>query len=115
MNQFVKLSHKVEIFMPSQTRNGQKIPAEKLHEVRNAEAMNMASLFGGCTGSQAIGYYRSETLGTVQTETIEILFSYASVLEPWHVEQLSKIAADIKTELDQESVMFTIDGEAVFM
>lgn len=115
MNQFVKLSHKVEIFLPSQDRHGQKILTEKLREVRNAEAMNMASLFGGCTGSQAVGYYKSETLGTVQTETIEILFSYASVLETWHVEQLAKIASDIKTALDQESVMFTIDGEAIFM
>ena len=115
MNQFVKLSHKVEIFLPSQDRHGMKIPPEKLRQIRDAEAMNMASLFGGCTGSQAVGYYKSETLGTVQTETIEILFSYASVLEPWHVEQLSKIASDIKTELDQESVMMTIDGEAFFM
>ena len=115
MKEYIKLGHKIEVYLPSQDKHGTILDDDRRNAMRDRAATTLSTLFGGCTGSNAVGYYKSETLGTVQTENILVLFSFAERLDAWYVEQLDRLAHDIKSELAQESVMVTIDGTAIFM
>jgi hypothetical protein len=115
MKEYVRLAHKVEVFIPSQDKHGNRIPASRIKEIRDSTAEALSGMFGGCTGSKAVGFYKSETLGHVQTEDIDLLFAYAEIIDADRVEEIATLAGGIKEALEQESVMVTIDGTALVM
>jgi hypothetical protein len=113
--QYLTLSHKVELYLPTRTMTHDEIDPEKLRTLREKIARQLSAMFGGCTVTPAIGFYDNKTLAALQLEDVEILCSYSATLTRAQAHEVIKLGELIKSELEQESVMFVIDQKALFV
>ena len=106
------LDHQVRLYIPSTTNINEKTDTTAYF----TEALALfGELFGGSTGTDAIGSWVSPERGLV-TEKITIVESYATK------EQISaglgeviRFAHKIKTELSQEAVSLEYDNKLYFI
>lgn len=113
--QYMVLSHKIELYLPTRTMTHDLIDETVLSTLREKLARQMSAMFGGCTVHEAVGFYDNKTLATLQLEDVEILCSYGKTLTRAQSHELIKLAEEIKATLAQESVMLGIDGKALFV
>jgi hypothetical protein len=112
---FFTLDSKIEFYLPTMTIHHEPIARETIEATRLRVASLMSSLFGGCTATNAVGFYENKALGTTQVESVEILYSYAKTLGSAEVSEVIKLAHHVRDTLQQEAIMIVINGTAVFI
>jgi len=78
-------------------------------------AAEFARLFGGSTIRENLGYWISDTADLVEETTREV-FSFASdAALSDNLATVLQLAESIKRDLSQESVLVSVDGQALFV
>ena len=111
---YFKLSHKVELYVPSVGQDGIKLDRAAIEYAIMSVADKLTELFGGATTTPAFGYFKHMD-GKVTTEGVNIVFAYAQELTDVAIEAVIKTAETLKKQLNQEAVMIVLDGEAYFI
>jgi hypothetical protein len=112
---YLTLSHKIELYLPTRTVTHDLIDESVLHVLRDKLARQLSAMFGGATVTPAVGFYENHALGGLQLEDVEILFSYAKSLSREQAHELIKMAEEVKKTLSQESVMIVFNGKAILV
>ena len=97
---------KFEIYFPSKDKDGQHLERVKRQFTMFKITQKILEDFEGYTLIQGIG-----VSGSI-TEKVDIITVYTNEVTETYLKVLASI---IKTELDQASVMFTINNEAYFV
>lgn len=103
------MNHFYRLMVPTTIYN-EPAPADLVDEVRTSVKLALAEAFGGYTEYQTNGGYKAET-GELIEETIYAIETFYS--EPDDA-LIYRIADEIKTRLQQESVMILIDQKVYF-
>lgn len=78
-------------------------------------AKALAAMFGGATATRAEGYYISETKGLIKEKQM-IVFAYCDDAELiQYKEQVKQLAEELRTEMKQEAITITMNGEMSFI
>lgn len=108
------LKHKVELFVPSRKMDGTDIDESTRTSVKHSLGALFASTFGGASVSEILGFFKHAS-GAMATEQVSVVWSFVADIDDATRELLASKASELKSTLAQESVMFTIDGEAFFV
>lgn len=100
--------HRLKVYLPSQTKDGQPIPASERTSVVNNVKSIMADLAGGCTSETGRGSWVDPFTGLVD-EDVEMIETY--MLNPVPEEILRKIVDLILTNLNQATVAVVVNQE----
>lgn len=106
------LNHMIEIIVPGTVDVSTQFDTTK--HVKET-ARKMAVMFGGSSVRNVDGYWVSDTEGLVE-EHNRVVYSNCdeSSLEKY-IDDVLAICADLKTELKQECVALSVDGEMYFV
>lgn len=110
LKNLIKLSHKIEFYLPSIQKNGKLISKNKLIKYKNITNLFLSNTFGGSTNTEATGQFILSN-GKMQTENIIIIYSYASILKHKHITDIIKLAQILKAKLNQDSIGITINNK----
>lgn len=113
--EFFTLDSKIEFYLPTMTIDHNPIAPEVLADTRNRVASVLSKSFGGCTATNAVGFYENKALGTTQIEHVEILYSYAKSIGDEEIENMLCLAKNVRNALAQESIMLVVNGTAIFI
>ena len=108
------LKHKVELFVPSRKMDGTNIDESTRTSVKRSLGALFASTFGGASVSEILGFFQHAS-GAMATEQVSVVWSFVADIDEETRAMLEAKASELKSTLAQESVMFTIDGEAFFV
>lgn len=110
----MKLNHRICVYIPS-TFEGNR-PAKRMQrKATEKAAARLATLFGGCTTTKAVGYWMSDTKGLIaEGQTL----AYANTTEEGkaaHLDTVRQFAKAVCRWMKQEAVTLEIDGELEFI
>lgn len=111
LQQFIRLSHKVEVYVPSRDKDGHLLATDLIGRLQGEVADKLTELFGGATVTPAAGFYRHHD-GRRALEDVRIVFAYASELSMDNVSECINLALYVKDTARQETILLTVDGEA---
>jgi len=105
---FFHLSHSIKLYIPSTTSINQEFDNSKLV---NEVLTNFSDWFGGATSSQVKGAWTSPTQGLV-VENVTLVYSFATSKQiDQQLENVIKLAMQIKKDLSQDSVAIEYDNQ----
>jgi hypothetical protein len=105
----MELSHSISITVPSTIGLDEPVDNEA---IAYSVAEKLARLFGGSRIVEGIkGFYIADN-GQQVVESNKDIIAYCSTLTDDEVEQVIKIALDLKTEMKQETILYRIDNIA---
>lgn len=104
------LQHSYRIVVPT-TVHDQVAPADVVDALRQEVKLSLAQAFGGYTEHQGIGGYVAES-GELIEEQVYVVEACYQIEDD---DLIVRLAAKIKAELDQESVMIRKDNEVYFV
>lgn len=104
----MKLPYSVSIVVPSTI--GLDEPIDNSEYVEDI-AYSLSKLFGGCDRIEGKGYYIANNEQLIVEDTIKLV-SRCESLSDDEVEQVVKIALDLKAEMKQEAIMYYINDIA---
>ena len=108
------LDNSISLYVPTVYRDHSPIPTNEVEGVKSFLIDELTSLFGGCTVTIGVGYFKHES-GRVQAENVYILNSFAdSVSLSLQQEQLKNHATWTAKALKQEAVLLVVNGQAGF-
>ena len=113
--EFFTLDSKIEFYLPTMSVKHTPIHPEILADTRNRVASALSKSFGGCTATNAVGFYENKALGITQIEHVEILYSYAKSIGEAEIESVLALARNVRDTLAQESIMIVVNGTAIFI
>ena len=113
--EFFTLDSKIEFYLPTMTIEHTPIAEALLANTRSRVASMLSKSFGGCTATNAVGFYENKALGTTQIEHVEILYSYAKSIGDTEIESVLSLAKEVRESLAQESIMIVVNGTAIFI
>ena len=103
----------VSLYVPS-TNKGKTI-TRRVHNAYVREiAEQFSTHFGGCTCTQGVGYWKSESSGLV-AERVTIVKSYYSIESDIALSLAQTLANSIKTRLGQEAVSLETESGIDFV
>ncbi|HCE45532.1 MAG TPA: hypothetical protein DET40_18485 [Lentisphaeria bacterium] len=105
-----KLSHKVSVYCPTLQVDG-----EACDNWADKTASLLASLFGGSTSTDAVGYWILSKTGKLQKESVRLVFSYAEELTDVAIDSIYQHAVEMKTACKQDAVAIEVDGDLFFI
>ena len=113
LNNLIKLSAKIAIYVPSTMNVNQTTDNAK--QV-NRVLRQLSTWFGGATASDAVGAWVSDTTGATVTEKIKYCFSYCTTdLLNKHIDDVLNLCTALKNEMGQEAISLEINNELYFI
>jgi hypothetical protein len=108
----IELSSSVQVYVPSTCNVDQKIDnSEKVNSVLS----ELSSLFGGSTSFEAIGCWKSSSLGLVK-EHITICKSYCTESQlQQNIEKVISICEELKVSMSQEAISLEVNNKLYFI
>ena len=97
------LSHKITFYVPSTQNVGKPLPVRERKALVTRVANVFAESFGGCTCTNGIGYWKSET-GKLIGESVTLVSSYHALETSEALAIVIPLAQAIKAEYGQEAI-----------
>ena len=113
--EFFTLDSKIEFYLPTMTIDHTPIAPDLLADTRHRIASVLSKSFGGCTATNAVGFYENKALGTTQIAHVEILYAYANSIGDAEIESVLALAKEVRDTLEQEAIMIVVNGTAIFI
>lgn len=97
------LSSRVTFYVPSTKNVGTPLTKNERQALITRICNTFADSFGGCTATNGIGYFKSET-GKLVKESVTLVTSYHSLETSEALAIVTPLAIAIKSEYGQESI-----------
>lgn len=111
----MELTHKVEIYIPSYTKDGEPLGENIRDWATGIVSEGFCKAFGGCTQTEGRGSYINQA-GKLAVEPVTIVCAYATEKAfAESGEHVDSLASYIGAILTQESVLFTKDNKATLL
>ena len=104
----IGLLHSVSVTVPSTFNVSENVDNSAFVE---SVAIAFSSRFGGATAINGNGYYVSED-GKLIAENVVIVSAYCADMDENTSEFVQTVAENLRRDMGQECVLFTIDGSA---
>lgn len=106
------LNHKVILTIP--TLKQDKTEIENIENVKTFVLIEFSKLFGGATMFKAFGAYQHKNK-SIALEKVYKVESFFKELDEVKLGKVFELALKLKNDLDQESVMLTINDQTTFI
>lgn len=108
------LKHKIELFIPSTSNATHEADKTVIDFWKYTVATTFSNLFGGFTSYEAIGGWNSSEHGLIQ-ENVTIIYSNASEVTNEAIQEVIRLAKEMKYEMRQEAISLCLDGQLYFI
>lgn len=112
LEKFIKLSSRVEIYVPSTVNVNVEIDNTE-YVKKTAELLS--ECFGGASSELLLGYWVSDTEGLVTEKTTKVYANCTTEDLEKHMEKIVKYCEQLKEELTQEAIAITVNNEMYFI
>lgn len=103
--------NKVTFYIPGKI-GSEIIPINSRLEIINLIVNSLATKFGGATSFESVGYWK-DSAGQLVVETITQIYSFYNAEDPFVNIYFEAIAKAIKTNLKQDSVLYTVETNLI--